>query len=77
MIRTNIQGRLVAGLLASAAMIATAQAHDPAAPERSAELFQPGTTGAAADAAAATGRPPLYEGLGSSSMPITAADPTA
>jgi len=77
MIRTNIRGRLVAGLLVSAAMIATAQAHDPATPERSAELFQPGTTGAAADAAAATGRPPLYEGLGSSSMPITTADPTA
>jgi hypothetical protein len=30
MIRTNIQGQLVAGLLAGVAMIATAQAHDPA-----------------------------------------------
>jgi tetratricopeptide (TPR) repeat protein len=77
MIRTNIQSQLVAGLLAGVAMIATAQAHDPATPERGAELFQPGTAGAAVNAAAATGRPPLYEGLGSSSMPITTANPAA
>ena len=71
MIRTKFHGQFAAGLLAGVTMVATAQAHDPATPERGAELFKPGVTETAGDPRSSAGRPPLYTGLGDLTVPVT------
>ncbi|HMA15312.1 MAG: tetratricopeptide repeat protein [Bacteroidota bacterium] len=76
MIGRKIHGQFAAGLLAGVTMIATAQAHDPATPERGAELFK-GATETTGGADSSAGRPPLYKGLGDLTMPITTGDATA
>src|SRR5690606_24884806 len=62
--------QIAAGLVAGVATITAAQAHDPASPERGAELFK-GATEAASSAGGPGGRPPLYKGLGDLTIPIT------
>lgn len=56
-------------MLAVTVNVSGAAAHDPAAPERGREVFQPGLDSGAGSTAA--GRPPLYSGLGGVTMPIT------
>ncbi|MFC6486398.1 tetratricopeptide repeat protein [Nitratireductor sp. GCM10026969] len=55
-------------MLATSMLAVTAAAHEQA----KTELFNPGVSYAAGNAGeAATGRPPLYEGLGTMAMPVT------
>ena len=63
----------VAGLMLAVSVNATdAFAHDPAAPQRGGEVFQPGLDHSAGSGdGAAAARPPLYAGLGGLTMPVT------
>ena len=71
MTRTSISRGILATLFASLA-VSTGLAHDPAAPERGRELFQPGLDHATdLDGDANAARPPLYDGLGDLTMPVT------
>lgn len=65
-------GRLAAALLAGTLLATGAMAHGD--DERGKELFRPGLDHATTLAVdAARGRPPLYEGLGTLSLPVTTA----
>lgn len=69
---------LAALILSIAAAIPLVLAHDSAKSERGKELFRTGREHATPLAESlASGRPPLYEGLGSLTMPITAANKEA
>ena len=70
--RTGLRAVLLAGV----ALAPAALAHDDH--KRGAELYRPGVEHAAGAARTTTSaRPPLYQGLGEISFPVTAADPLA
>ncbi len=76
--KTNrIRTGLLSVLFASTAFASAALAHD-SEQKRGKELFQPGLNHAARMASSVTdGRPPLYEGLGSLTFPVTTASKEA
>jgi tetratricopeptide (TPR) repeat protein len=68
--RTGLRAVLLAGV----ALAPAALAHDNQ--QRGAELYRPGVAHAAGEARATTSaRPPLYQGLGEISFPVTTAEP--
>lgn len=69
MTRTAFHRRLATALVVGLTTVSTAQAHDTGTPERGQEVFKPGI--AVNGGGTPGGRPPLYEGLGTLSMPVT------
>lgn len=68
----NIHCRPLAIVLAATSLTSLAMVHENAAKKRGEELFQPALEYADEQAdASSTNRQPLYEGLGSMTMPLS------